>query len=153
MTLNQNSILRSVYDGLPKLSASYEKEPSAVGNVSKNITIIDEGLSVEGDVTGSGEMIIRGTLKGTLSGERVTIAPGGAVYADVEAVVMTIAGECRGTLRISREVTITASGSCQGRLDCPDLIVEDGARLNAIISCGHPLPEHSPQPKTVRDRK
>jgi len=124
-----------------------------VGNSSKNITIIDEGLTVEGDVTGTGEMIIKGTVRGTLSGERVTIAPGGGVYADVEAIVMTIAGKCRGNLRISKEVTILGLGSFQGELCCPDLIVEDGARLNARISCGRPLSDQSLQPKTATSGK
>lgn len=120
---------------------------------STNITIIDKGLTVEGDVTGTGEMIIKGTVRGTLSGELVTIAPGGAVYADVEAVVMTIAGKYRGNLRVSKEVTIIASGSCQGKLNCPDLVVEEGARLNARISCGSPLPDQSLQPKTATSGK
>jgi len=124
-----------------------------VGKSSSNITIIDEGLTVEGDVNGTGEMIIKGTVRGSLSGERVTIAPGGAVYADVNAVQMTIAGTCRGKLRVSGEVTVLASGRCQGELSCADLTIEDGARLNARVRCGRPLPDQSPQAKTATNGK
>ena len=124
-----------------------------MGKPSSNITIIDEGLTVEGDVSGTGEMIIRGTVRGSLSGERVTIAPGGAVYADIEAVQMTIAGSGRGKLRVSGEVTVLASGSCQGELHCADLTIEDGARLNARVRCGRPLPDQSPHPKTATSGK
>ena len=120
---------------------------------SSNITIIDEGLTVEGDVSGTGEMIIRGTVRGSLSGERVTIAPGGLVDADIEAIQMTIAGSCRGKLRVSGEVTVLASGSCQGELRCADLTVEDGARLNARVCSGRPLPDQSFQLKTATSGK
>ncbi len=124
-----------------------------MGKPSDNITIIDEGLTVEGDVSGSGELIIRGTLRGSLSGERVTIAPGGSVFADIEAVHMTIAGHCHGNLRISGEVALLASGSCQGELHCEDLTVEEGARLNARVRCGRPLPDQSFQLKTATSGK
>ena len=124
-----------------------------MGKASNNITIIDEGLTVEGDVTGNGEMIIKGTVRGSLSGERVTIAPGGAVYADIEAAQMTIAGSCRGKMRVSGEVQVLASGSCRGELHCADLTVEDGARLNARVNCGRPLADSPGRSKTAAGGK
>ncbi len=106
---------------------------------SDNITIIDEGLTVEGDISGDGELIIKGTVRGALSGERVTIAAGGAVIADVQAARMTIAGRCQGKVKVDGEVAVLASGSCRGEIHCMDLVVEEGAHLNARVRCGRPL--------------
>ena len=114
-----------------------------------NITIIDEGLTVEGDISGSGELIIRGTVRGKLSGERVTIAPGGAVFADVRAAHVTIAGSCQGKMEVHGEVSVMGSGSCQGEVRCVDLVVEEGARLNARVHCGHPPAAQPAKRKTA----
>jgi len=120
---------------------------------SDNITIIDEGLTVEGDISGDGEMIIKGTVRGALCGERVTIAPGGAVIADVQAACMTIAGRCQGKVRVDGEVSVLSSGSCRGEILCVDLLVEEGARLNARVRCGRPLPDQPDKRKTATTGK
>lgn len=117
-----------------------------------NITIIDEGLTVEGQLSGKGEMIVKGTVKGTLSGEILTIARGGAVFADVQADIMTIGGRYEGTVQARREVTVLATGACQGKVSCPNLTVEAGARLDAQISC-KPATESPSRRKTAKSAK
>ena len=53
----------------------------------EDISIINEGLVIDGSVICDGRLIVRGTLKGSLSGENVVIAKTGAVSASVQAAM------------------------------------------------------------------
>ena len=63
-----------------------------VGIKSKNISIIDHEATVEGTFSCKGRLVIKGTLKGTLIGDIVTIATDGTVYGDTKAASITIGG-------------------------------------------------------------
>jgi len=118
-----------------------------------NITIIDEGLTVEGQLSGKGEMIVKGTVKGTLSGEILTIARGGEVFADVQADTVTIGGRYEGTVQARREVSVLATGACHGKVTCPNLTVAAGARMNAQISCKPAAAETRSRRKMAKSAK
>jgi cytoskeletal protein CcmA (bactofilin family) len=101
----------------------------------KKFSIIDEGFTVEGTVVGKGRLVIKGTVKGSLSGDSVVIAEEGAVYADVQAAEMTIGGLFDGQVEVQKALTILATGKCSGQVKCHDLIVEAGGILNASVIC------------------
>ena len=102
---------------------------------SKNFSLIDKGLVVEGTVSCKGKLIIKGTVKGTLSGEMVIISEEGAAYTDAQVRSMTIGGTFEGNLKASEELIILSSGVCSGKIVCKDLVVEAGGILNAEVSC------------------
>lgn len=102
---------------------------------SKNFSLIDKGLVVEGTVSSKGKLIIKGTIKGTLSGEIVIIAKEGAAYTDAQVRSMVIGGTFEGSVRASEELIILSSGVCSGKVVCKDLVVEAGGILNAEVSC------------------
>ena len=101
----------------------------------KKFSIIDEGFTVEGTVTGKGRLVIKGTVKGTVRGDNVVIAEEGTVCAETQAAVMTIGGTFDGQLEVEKELTILASGKCSGQIQCRDLVVEAGGLLNATVAC------------------
>jgi cytoskeletal protein CcmA (bactofilin family) len=102
---------------------------------SENISIIDQGLSIDGSISCKGKLIIKGIVKGTLEGETVVVAEDGALYAEAQAESVTIGGLFEGSIRASKELVILATGSCSGRVVCKDLVVEAGGLLNAEVSC------------------
>jgi cytoskeletal protein CcmA (bactofilin family) len=106
----------------------------------KNFSIIDEGFTIEGTVTGKGRLVVKGTVKGAIEGDSVVIAKEGAVYADARAGVMTIGGIFEGQLDVEKELTILASGKCSGQVKCRDLVVEAGGILNATVSSKKTVP-------------
>ncbi len=101
---------------------------------NRRFSIIDEGFSVEGTVSGKGRLVIKGHVKGMVSGQRVVIAEEGDVQADVRVVELTIGGNYRGSIEAEGSVTILASGRCTGKVSCRDLIVEPGGKLNASVT-------------------
>jgi cytoskeletal protein CcmA (bactofilin family) len=105
-----------------------------VNNISKDFSIIDKELTVDGTIHTRGRLIIKGIVKGSVIGENVVIAEEGSVYADVKVASMTIGGTFEGEIKALKELIILATGKCSGKIVCKDLVVETGAVLNAQVT-------------------
>jgi cytoskeletal protein CcmA (bactofilin family) len=105
-----------------------------VNNISKDFSIIDKELTVDGKIHTRGRLIIKGVVKGSVIGENVVIAEEGSVYADVKVASMTIGGTFEGEIRALKELIILETGKCSGKIICKDLVVETGAVLNAHVT-------------------
>jgi cytoskeletal protein CcmA (bactofilin family) len=101
----------------------------------KKFSIIDEGFTVDGTVTGKGRLVIKGTVKGAVTGDSVVIAEEGAVYADAQATEFTIGGIFDGQVEAQKTLVILSTGKCSGQVKCHDLVVEAGGILNATVVC------------------
>ncbi len=104
-------------------------------DLPKKFSIIDEGFTVDGTVTGKGRLVIKGTVKGAVTGDNVVIAEEGAVYADARAREITIGGVFDGQVEAEKALVILSTGKCSGEVKCHDLVVEAGGALNANVSC------------------
>jgi cytoskeletal protein CcmA (bactofilin family) len=107
----------------------------AVKDDEKKFSIIDEGFTVEGMVTGKGQLVIKGIVKGSVSGDNVVIAREGSVFAEARANVMTIGGVFDGQIEVDKALVILSTGKCSGQVKCNDLVVEAGGVLNASVAC------------------
>ena len=107
-------------------------------NDDNKFSIIDKGMTVDGSLVGRGNLVVKGSVKGTLSGESVVISEEGHVTAQTNAQTMTIGGRFEGQLDISGQLVILATGHCSGEISCGDLVVEAGGRLDARVSCKGP---------------
>ena len=104
--------------------------------INKNLSIIDKELKIEGSVSSSGKLIIKGEITGTIDGNTVIIAEGGKVDSNGTKVAsITIGGRFQGELSASKELIILSTWICAGKVECKDLIVENGGILNAEVSC------------------
>lgn len=101
----------------------------------KKFSIIDEGFTVDGTVTGKGRLVIKGTVKGAVTGDNVVIAENGAVFADAQAKEITVGGTFDGKIEAEKTLIILSTGKCSGDVKCHDLVVEAGGALNANVEC------------------
>lgn len=101
---------------------------------TQKFSIIDRGLTVEGMVQGQGQLVVKGTIKGKLTGEEVVVAEEGAVEAETTAKRITIGGRFEGQLEATETLTILSTGSCSGDVTCKELVVEAGGALNARVT-------------------
>lgn len=101
-------------------------------------SIIDKGMTVDGSVDGRGNLVVNGTLKGTLSGDSVVISEEGRVAAETKARTLTIGGNFEGRVETTGQLVILATGHCSGEIVCADLVVEAGGRLDARVTCNGP---------------
>ena len=98
-----------------------------------NLSIIDRDLRIDGSLTSKGKLIIKGSLKGTIDGEIVVIVKDGKVDADAKVSSMTIGGSFKGEISAAKELIILSTGRCEGKVECKNLIVENGGILNAEV--------------------
>ena len=120
---------------------------------SKSISIIDRGLRINGTVSSTGRLIIKGNVKGTLEGETVIISQEGVVQADTKVKSITVGGTFKGEIRASQELIILSTGNCSGKIVCKDLIVEAGGMLNAEITCTTVKEETDPKSIAMLSKK
>lgn len=99
-----------------------------------DISIIDRHLNLDGSLKARGKLVVRGSIKGTLSAESLIIAKSGAVLANADVVHMSVSGTFEGEARVSGVLTIFASGCCSGRIQCKNIVVEPGGELNADVA-------------------
>jgi len=100
-----------------------------------NLSIIDKDLKIDGSLVSRGKLIIKGRLTGTIEGEDVVIAKEGVVESDAKVSSLTIGGSFKGEITASKELIILSTGRCEGKVECKDLIVENGGVLNAEVAC------------------
>ena len=103
-------------------------------NISEDLSIIDKELTIDGTVSTSGRLIVKGILKGTVIGQNVVIAEEGSVYANAKVASITIGGTFEGEIRALKKLILLSTGKCIGKVVCRDLVVETGAILNAQVT-------------------
>jgi cytoskeletal protein CcmA (bactofilin family) len=99
------------------------------------LSILDQGLVINGNIECDGEIIVRGTVKGTLKAETLVISETGTVDADCTADAVIIGGDYNGNLTVNGIMKILSTGKCSGKVLCQDMIVKNGSTLNASVDC------------------
>jgi len=109
-------------------------------------TIISEKISIEGSIQGKGDLVIDGSVKGSIELEEyhLTVGPKGKVEADIHADNVTISGRMTGNINAGCKVEITKDADFNGEIKAKRISVEDGAYLKAAIGL-----EREPQKKAV----
>lgn len=97
-------------------------------------TVIGAGLSVEGELTSEEEVVVHGTLRGTLSSnDAVAVGADGVVEADVTASSLSIAGNVTGNVTAAERVDIQAGGRLIGDVKAARLTIADGASFKGNV--------------------
>ena len=121
--------------------ASVRRPPSprgqrAVGpQASEGITRIGEGTVIEGEVTGGEDLVIEGKVDGTieLPNRVLTVGPTGRVKAELSAKTVVVLGKVSGPVAASELVRIGETGSVEGAVSAPRLVVADGAHVQGRV--------------------
>ncbi len=109
--------------------------PASRNRGSGSPAVIGATIRVKGEVSGEEDLVVEGTVEGTISLEKhdLTVGPSAHVLADVTAKVVRIEGEVIGDVRGIERVTISQAGRMQGNLSAPRVVVEDGAKFRGTI--------------------
>jgi cytoskeletal protein CcmA (bactofilin family) len=110
-------------------------------------TVIGTGVVVHGNLTGNSDIIIDGTLDGSVSttGD-VTIGMNGQIKANVTATNITIAGTMVGNIKASGQVLIRETGNVHGDIRSEGLAITTGGVFvgNSTMETVSTLSEHNP---------
>lgn len=102
----------------------------------KKPSVVEKGLTIDGSVSFKGQLIINGTVKGSLVADHIVITEEGVVAAETRTSFITIGGVFRGRLTVSGKLFLRSTGTCSGIITCREMELEPGGVLNGEISCG-----------------
>lgn len=123
---------KSDSNGSDTKSAATAPSRSAAAGAS---TTIGSSVKIKGEVTGGEDLIIQGSVEGTinLKDHSVAIGEQGRIQANVYAKSISVQGELTGDLQGTEKVTISKSGKVKGNISAPRVVLEDGATFKGSI--------------------
>ena len=90
--------------------------------------IIGPHTVVKGDITGEEDVLVVGTVEGTIQiKSNLTVGSGGRVKATVGAQSIVIAGDVEGDCQAEQRVHIEATGKLSGNIRAPRVVIVEGA--------------------------
>lgn len=152
--------------GAPK-TAQGESRPArapvgAAGGPGGKMANIGKSITIKGDLTGDEDLVIEGNVEGKvlLPNNQLTIGANGKVRADVQGKSVVVVGHVAGNVTATDRVEIQASGTVDGDVRAPKLIIQEGAVLNGGVemtgkkaAVGAQAPSHpKPSQPTVEAR-
>lgn len=101
-------------------------------------TVLAPDIDFHGEAFFDKPLLVKGTLKGVVrSDSDLYIADGATVHADVHARRVSIKGMVEGNVNASERIELFSGAGIVGNIECPDLIVQSGSKLNG--SCTMPV--------------
>lgn len=92
---------------------------------------------IEGDIQGSGELIVEGTLSGEVDlSDSLVIEESGYVEGEIHAEDIVIKGDVKGVIRVEGRAEIYESARVLADIHTGILRVEQGARISGDIETG-----------------
>lgn len=102
--------------------------PPAAGSRDRPSTRIAEGTRIEGQVTGTTELLVEGELHGEVRlDHRVVVGPAGSVHGRISARSVLVAGRVQGDVEGSERVEVGESGKLEGDIAAPRVTIAEGA--------------------------
>ncbi len=113
-------------------------------------TVIGDQISIEGAIRGKENLLIEGSVKGSIEvkAHHLTVGVKGQVEAEILAANVTVSGRLAGNINATGRVEITKEADFKGEIKARSISVEDGAYLKAVIEMERePLKSVSPSGK------
>ena len=103
---------------------------------------IGTALIVQGKVISSQDLTIDGKVEGTieLGDHGLTIGSGAEIKADLVAQTITISGAVTGNVTATAVVDLRSTGSVDGDITTPRLIMADGAVIKGKVDANRKKP-------------
>jgi len=91
-------------------------------------TVVGPSVSVEGDFASEGNIIVKGTVTGSVHTSKfLLVEPGAKITANIRAGSAQISGEVKGNVKVRESLEIGATGKILGDIEAQSLAVEAGA--------------------------
>jgi cytoskeletal protein CcmA (bactofilin family) len=116
---------------LPKESKkppAKDTPPAAAKDTGKDTTYLGKSLTITGNISGEGSLILLGTFEGdfNLKGQ-LKVGQGASIKGNVSATSVSINGNVEGTILASERILLDSTAAMKGRLVTPKISIQDGA--------------------------
>ena len=110
---------------------------------------IGESLRFEGTLNGLEDVVVDGEVKGTIRLPEcsLTVGPSGRIDADIEARNLTVLGHITGNIVCLERMRLCSTGSVDGDVRAPRILIEDGAVVRGKIDVVKPQPASEAVPQ------
>jgi cytoskeletal protein CcmA (bactofilin family) len=111
---------------------------------------IGESLRFEGTLSGLEDVVVDGDVKGTIRLPEcsLTVGSSGRIDADIEARNLTVLGHITGNIVCLECMRLCSSGSIDGDVKAPRILIEDGAVVRGRIDVAKTPSAPGPGPQT-----
>ena len=101
----------------------------------RDSSIIGAGLVIQGDLSGSEDIVIEGRFEGTvnLPENTLRVAEDSDVRADVRAGAVVVEGRLAGDVVCADKLVMSPGGRMEGNIVAPRVALADGARFKGRI--------------------
>lgn len=103
--------------------------------VNKKESLIGESMSIVGDVTCKGEVVLEGRLEGSFAGKNLIIKKTGKLYGHGKGESIECSGHMEGHI-LTMSLRLLKTGHHIGTVETRDLVVEPGAILDCALQSG-----------------
>lgn len=123
---------------LADLPPAQEPVRRSVSPERKNAeSVISAGLTIEGTISGNGDVRIAGQFKGDVNVQgSLTIETGAKLVGGVRASTVVIDGELEGNIEGATRVELRSTGILNGNLNTGSLTVAAGSRMRGQVEFG-----------------
>ena len=96
---------------------------------------LGSSLHVKGDITGTEDLLIDGSVEGLveLNERKLTVGPTAKITADINARDVVVYGFVKGNVHAKGRIEIKKDGSVIGNLTTAQIMIEDGADFKGSI--------------------
>ncbi|MBT8080540.1 MAG: polymer-forming cytoskeletal protein, partial [Gammaproteobacteria bacterium] len=100
------------------------------------LSVLSATVVVKGDISADDEIIIHGTVEGTIAHDmkKVVVGKEGRVRALIHASIVSVQGHVDGDIHASELVELLAGARVEGDIYTPAFRVEKGARYNGTVN-------------------
>jgi cytoskeletal protein CcmA (bactofilin family) len=118
---------------------SEQAGPGPAGTERRVTGWIGKAVRVEGKVISTEDLTIDGQVDGSieLGDHSLTIGLGAGVKANLKAKVIVINGTVTGNIQATEKVELRATGSVEGNISTPQLLLAGGATVNGRVETGN----------------
>ena len=100
-------------------------------------TVIGPSVQVEGNFVANGDIIVEGTVSGSIKTEKnLRIGQGAKVFAKISAANALIAGEVQGNIKIKENLELTNTAKVFGDIKTKILNISPGANFHGKCLAG-----------------
>lgn len=97
-------------------------------------SLIGHGIHVDGDITCAGDLVVQGSVKGTVKSQAaVFLEAGGSFDADVQARRIEVTGRAHGSLSAVDRVELKDQCQAACRISGRQVIIEDGSSFTGEV--------------------
>src|SRR5450755_940915 len=120
-------------ESMPSADAG-KRSPARVPGVE---SVIAAELTIEGKITGSGDVRIAGRFKGDVQVDgNFRIDAGARLEGQVRAGVVVVGGELQGNIEAAKQVDVLSTGVIVGDVKAASITVAAGSRMRGHVEFG-----------------